>query len=482
VTPGPAVSAATSASASPGVHTEVELLQATVSSLSQALREMNDELREKTMECDALQDTVATISQALSESEMHVDDLVLRCEQLDLKLQAVTFCDKREKVVKYINMAKLKKSRGTNSTDEGKKPYEVFGAEVVEASETFTDSFDDAEDDDDDGELLRPRPMARSRRKSDGGSSTNSSRKKRSTPSASSKHRRHSDSSVGSRGSSSSGQNSSDYNGDDSDGRDDSADENTQVSRRGGKGPGGSQQEQPPPQLLQPQAQPQPVDPSSPNHRTTLTPAGQAAFYSVILERDQARRQADRLQQEVNQKRELVRKLKAKLNKSTALIELSYNLPKPEQGQLDEEEQPRQQYPSQLQAQLSSKQQKESKDHGHGSNGVGASPIKWLAKVGHHGKSAKVADHNAAEEGFHVKKGSLFGSKDEATSKHGQRSTEPLDADRAAGGVGGGSNQHHRHHHHHHHHTSAGTLHVEHLPIHKIPLPSEPFSRKRLEL
>lgn len=57
-----------------------------------------------------------------------------------------------------------------------------------------------------------------------------------------------------------------------------------------------------------------------------LSPAPcQAAFYQVILERDQARRDAERLYKEVKARREQVRTLRGKLNKSTALVELSYD-------------------------------------------------------------------------------------------------------------------------------------------------------------
>jgi hypothetical protein len=60
-----------------------------------------------------------------------------------------------------------------------------------------------------------------------------------------------------------------------------------------------------------------------------LTGPGQAAFYRVIYERDQATRELDRLTHEVQRRREQVQFFKEKLNKSNALIELSYGKASP---------------------------------------------------------------------------------------------------------------------------------------------------------
>jgi len=281
-----------------GTQEEVEILQTTVTALTQSLRELNDELRVRSTECDALRETVSALSKALSESERHSDELALRCEHLDLKLQGVTFCDKKQIVpeVSHTSAASGTKTNKKKKHASGKKGQRLL--KTLSLSEDSDYDYDDEDDDEgttDEESDSEDTPSKRLRRKMKGlkGATTGSPVDSVTTTT----------NVAGKTGN--------------------EAKNETGMATALTNGTGAQQSQQGTP----PAVGSLPGDPA-PILNTAVTPLsgpGQAAFYNVILERDQARRHSDRLQQELNVKREQVKRLKAKLNKSTALIELSYD-------------------------------------------------------------------------------------------------------------------------------------------------------------
>jgi hypothetical protein len=72
------------------------VLHATILALTSALTEMNTELREKTIECEACQGTLQSLAIALQASDEQVYRLQLEKEQQLLKLSAVCFFDRSD--------------------------------------------------------------------------------------------------------------------------------------------------------------------------------------------------------------------------------------------------------------------------------------------------------------------------------------------------------------------------------------------------
>jgi hypothetical protein len=68
----------------------------TVTSLTQALTELHMELRYRTSENEALLATASSLSDSLQESDRLLQDKSLECEQLKLKLQMVTFVERKD--------------------------------------------------------------------------------------------------------------------------------------------------------------------------------------------------------------------------------------------------------------------------------------------------------------------------------------------------------------------------------------------------
>lgn len=66
----------------------------TIQALSNALTEMNTELRSKAVECEALQETVATLADSLHTTDVRLEEALVENERLHLKLQAVCFCER----------------------------------------------------------------------------------------------------------------------------------------------------------------------------------------------------------------------------------------------------------------------------------------------------------------------------------------------------------------------------------------------------
>lgn len=97
---------------------ECEQLQQTVSALTLAMGDLNDELREKANECDALQEIVLTLSAALTESDQQLQHAALRCEQLDFKLQAVSFVENEEPA---STRSKQESEESLENNDKSKK-------------------------------------------------------------------------------------------------------------------------------------------------------------------------------------------------------------------------------------------------------------------------------------------------------------------------------------------------------------------------
>lgn len=241
-------------------NAECDNLREAVAALTSALGEMNEELRAKTSECDALQGTVATLSSSLQESDQQLNELSLHCEQLELKLQAVTFIDKKEDA----ENRKGKKKKPKNNRRKRPIQFKDDDDEDLPDDELEDDLVNSFMSSDDTGSILKPISISSSSSNEYPGVDQNQP-STASTPSTSS--------------------------------------------------PQKTPQNPPPPAPAMPQTQQQPNLGSAPC---------QAAFYRVISERDAARREAEKLAREVRARREQVRKLKARLNKSTALIELSY--------------------------------------------------------------------------------------------------------------------------------------------------------------
>lgn len=65
----------------------------TIGSFAAAMTELHTELRDKTVECEALYETARSLSHALRESDDLLQEKTLECERLLLKLQMVTFVE-----------------------------------------------------------------------------------------------------------------------------------------------------------------------------------------------------------------------------------------------------------------------------------------------------------------------------------------------------------------------------------------------------
>lgn len=65
----------------------------TMGSFAAAMTELHTELRDKTVECEALYETARNLSNALQESDSLLQERTLECERLMLKMQMVTFVE-----------------------------------------------------------------------------------------------------------------------------------------------------------------------------------------------------------------------------------------------------------------------------------------------------------------------------------------------------------------------------------------------------
>lgn len=68
----------------------------TIASLTQALTELQRELRDRTAENEALLATASSLSDSLQQSDQLLQDKSLECEQLSFKLQMVTFVERKD--------------------------------------------------------------------------------------------------------------------------------------------------------------------------------------------------------------------------------------------------------------------------------------------------------------------------------------------------------------------------------------------------
>jgi hypothetical protein len=274
--------------------------QETMRALTDALKELQRDLREKSQQCQVLQETVAMISDDFIRSERNLLDANLRIERLEFKMQAVTFWDwdnDRDKLKNDHDVddhdqvqaddadgarKKTSSSSSSSSLSSSNRSYSRSRRQRREQKTLLVSSPDDEHVDSDDDE---------DNNTSSGNNSSFSSRQERK-----SKRRLHT-----TRSSSSSHLHQRDGNDSDSDSSSDSEEENS-------------------PPVQEPVAD---VVKKVVTVAAVITPR-QAAFVRVMWERDLAQTQARQLTQMLLEKRVECYYLKDKLSKTTTLVELAY--------------------------------------------------------------------------------------------------------------------------------------------------------------
>ena len=261
-------------------HHQTSSTAVVVENMLTALQELQSDWRLKHAECDALQGTVQALSQALRESDEALYKSNLEVEQLQLKLQGVTFCEELHTVPKEerqqqgsdVSAPEPRKSRSRSSSRHHRTPS---------SSSSKTE-------------------MTTSKRKHGNKSSSH-----KHVPKAAA---------AEDESSTSSGEN----------------DEGTPIRKKKSTTAKKTASKKEPRKELRPEETPEqlqlslPDDSSNDEKQDTDKPPCQAAFYQVIMERDEYQKKSAELDRALTASRERVRVLQNRLSKSTALVELVY--------------------------------------------------------------------------------------------------------------------------------------------------------------
>jgi hypothetical protein len=253
---------------SPTTQKQQEQYETTMGSLAAAMTELHTELRDRTKECEALYETAHNLSHALQESDRLLQEKTLECERLLLKLQMVTFVDRSDEVDDSLSF--LEESFYDQREEEEdytipERPAAILDHIVAKYGGKKV--------------LTKPKPETFKRRSKGVNPHAEAMAQRRGT--------------------------SSPVCVDDTS-DDDTASTSSSCSSE-------SSEAYLPLLALQ-------VDPNTVRSAATR----QAHFYHVITERDMALQTNKKMTRELKYNRTKIRELKAKLEKTTALVELSY--------------------------------------------------------------------------------------------------------------------------------------------------------------
>jgi hypothetical protein len=253
---------------SPSTQKQQEQYENTMGSLAAAMTELHTELRDRTKECEALYETAHNLSHALQESDRLLQEKTLECERLLLKLQMVTFVDCSDEPDDSLSF--LEESFYDQKETEEDYTIPERPAAILDHIATKYGGKK---------VLTRPKPETFKRRSKGVNPHAEAMAQRRGTSSPVCV--------------------------------DDTSDDDT-ASTSSSSSSESSEAHLP---LLA-----LPADPNTVRSATTR----QAHFYHVITERDMALQTNKKMARELKYNRTKIRELKAKLEKTTALVELSY--------------------------------------------------------------------------------------------------------------------------------------------------------------